>query len=147
MQNPEKGEGFREEVGCDASLEGQEEQRWERRKGSEHSEAAWVSMDLTKLSWVLKLGLYPGMELVFGGLESNAERERALRGCQLRFLHMKGMGEGKRKQGFTGSMMSYLSLRECPRELKMQHISGLLVKGILCLIPSAAAVLFCGAGY
>lgn len=77
MQNPEKGEVFREEVGYDASLEGQEGLRWERRKGAERSEAARVSMDLPKLSWVLRLGLYPGKTLVFRGLESN-EEERGL---------------------------------------------------------------------
>lgn len=73
MQNPEKREVFREEVAYDASLEGQEGLRWERRKGVEHSEVVLVSMDLPKLSWVLKLGLYPGMKLVFRGLQSNEE--------------------------------------------------------------------------
>ena len=41
----------------------------------------------------------------------------------------------------------FFSPKERPRELKIQYISGLLVKGIMYLIPSAAAVLFCSEGY
>lgn len=41
----------------------------------------------------------------------------------------------------------FFSPKEHPRELKIQYISGLLVKGIMYLIPSAAAVLFCSEGY
>ena len=41
----------------------------------------------------------------------------------------------------------FFSIKGHPRELKIQYIAGLLVKSILYLSASAAAVLFCNEGF
>lgn len=76
------------------------------------------------------------------------KKKEGFEGVPATFFAYEGHGGGEEEAGFYWEYDDLpFSPRECPRELKMQHISGPLVKGILCLIPSAAAILFCSVGY
>ena len=140
-------EVFWEEMGSDMSREGWKDWDGEWRRKAGHSAAALASRDLPRLSRLLQLGLHPGMKLIFrdGRVRKRKEGfERCLYVCLCR----KPAGEGREKQGFTGSLMTYFSsIKGHPRELKIQYTAGLLVKSILYLIASAAAVLFCNEGF
>ena len=102
-------EVFWEEMGCDMSQEGWKDGDGEWRRNAGHSATALVSRDLPRLSRLLQLGLHPGMKLIFRDGRVR-KRKEGFEWCLYVCLCRKPAGEGRKKQGFTGSLMTYFSL-------------------------------------
>lgn len=75
------------------------------------------------------------------------KKKEGFEGVPATLFAYEGCGGGEEEVGFYWECDDLPFSPRVPKEFKMQHTLGLLVKGILCLIPSAAALLFCSVGY
>ena len=89
-------------------------------------------MDLPWLSWLLKLGLHPGIRLVFMRWESNGEKGGPWVVPVMFFCIWRRVPGGAWIHWEHEDLP--FSPEDDPRELKMQSFSRLLVKGIACLL-------------